>query len=145
MEEKNYKDRLTRIYKFLKEYNDIKNPVLINIKEQLWSQWLEELPVHETIKWFTTNNEEEDFVMSLRRPELTEIPNPPSFLRGYYKTLVEEYGFNHKWIRTDYNFENVKEAEELIRFFFGEELAQRVRDNNLVCLPECAGIWWLQQ
>jgi ubiquinone/menaquinone biosynthesis C-methylase UbiE len=74
----------------------------------------------------------------------TEVPNPPYFLKEYYKKLVEEYGFIHKWIRTDYHFESINEAEELTRFFFGKELAKKVVEEDLICLPECAGIWWLQ-
>ncbi|MEW9701298.1 class I SAM-dependent methyltransferase [Paenibacillus sp. SI8] len=74
----------------------------------------------------------------------TEVPDPPHVLKEYYRILVEEYGFNHKWLRTDYHFESINEAEELTRFFFGDALANKVRDEDLVCLPECAGVWWLQ-
>jgi hypothetical protein len=34
------------------------------------------------------------------------------------------------------------EAEQLTRFFFGDELADQVAFNNIVALPECAGVWW---
>jgi hypothetical protein len=30
----------------------------------------------------------------------------------------------------------------LTRFFFGDALADRVRRENLVSLPESTGIWW---
>ncbi len=72
-----------------------------------------------------------------------EAPNPPDFLRPYYAALVDKYGFSHRWIRTDYEFEDIGQAERLTRFFFGDELADRVVAQNLVRLPECAGIWWL--
>lgn len=72
-----------------------------------------------------------------------ETPNPPDFLNQYYSLLENKYGFFHKWIRLDYRFHDLKEAEELTRFFFGDELANRVVEKNLVHLPECAGIWWL--
>lgn len=74
----------------------------------------------------------------------TEKPDPPDFLKGYYKLLEQKYGFNHYWFRLDYSFDNNKEAETLSRFFFGDELADRVMKQNLVQVPECAGIWWLQ-
>ena len=32
--------------------------------------------------------------------------------------------------------------EYLARFFFGDELGDKVRQNNWVILPECTGIWW---
>ena len=55
---------------------------------------------------------------------------------------LENNGFQNKWIRTDYQFESVDEAAELAGFFFGVEMADRVRANQLVILPECTGIWW---
>ncbi len=51
-------------------------------------------------------------------------------------------GFRNKWIRTDYQFESLEEAEYLSRFFFGDEMGDKVRQNNWVILPECTGIWW---
>ena len=53
-----------------------------------------------------------------------------------------EQGFAYTWIRTDFKFESLAEAAALNRFFFGDEMAQRVIDNNWVILPECTGIWW---
>lgn len=50
--------------------------------------------------------------------------------------------FQNKWLRTDYRFESLEEAEYLARFFFGDELGDRVRQNNWIILPECTGIWW---
>lgn len=70
-------------------------------------------------------------------------PCAPDFLRAYYSALVETYGFSHRWIRTDYQFDDLAQAERLSRFFFGDELADRVVEQGLVRLPECAGIWWL--
>lgn len=51
-------------------------------------------------------------------------------------------GFQNKWIRTDYRFDSLEEAIELSRFFFGEELGDRVEQNQWVILPECTGVWW---
>ncbi|NQX62550.1 class I SAM-dependent methyltransferase [Paenibacillus qinlingensis] len=74
----------------------------------------------------------------------SETPNPPDFLVDYYRLLESEYGFSHRWIRTDYTFESVDEAEMLTRFFFGDAIADKVVSEQLTTLPECAGIWWLQ-
>lgn len=73
-----------------------------------------------------------------------ETPCPPDFLKSYYESLVGEHGFSHRWIRTDYQFEHTRQAEELTRFFFGDEIADHVAQQQLTRLPECAGIWWLQ-
>ena len=73
-----------------------------------------------------------------------EKPHPPTdALAAYYALLEEEHGFSSTWIRTDYRFKSLSEAEELTRFFFGDELADRVAREGLIILPECTGIWWL--
>ena len=72
----------------------------------------------------------------------SEIPVKLAHLKDYYPWL-DEAGFRNKWIRTDYKFESVDEAEELSRFFFGDELGDKVRQNKWVILPECTGVWWL--
>ena len=55
---------------------------------------------------------------------------------------LDDNGFQNKWIRTDYQFESIEEAEELSRFFFGDELGDKVKQNNWIILPECTGMWW---
>jgi ubiquinone/menaquinone biosynthesis C-methylase UbiE len=72
-----------------------------------------------------------------------ESPILLEHLKEYYPWL-DEAGFQNKWIRTDYKFESVEESEELARFFFGDELGNKVRQNNWVILPECTGVWWKQ-
>ena len=72
-----------------------------------------------------------------------ESPIQLEHLKEYY-TWLDEAGFQHTWIRTDYQFESMEAAEELSRFFFGDELAEKVRRNNWVILPECTGVWWLK-
>ncbi len=72
-----------------------------------------------------------------------EIPAPPAEeLATFYKWLEEEQGFSTQSIRTDYKFTSVEEADELTRFFFGDELADRVAHEKLHIVPECTGIWW---
>jgi len=70
-----------------------------------------------------------------------ETPHPPDELKEYYAFLEAE-GFSTTWIRTDYRFESLAEAESLTRFFFGDELAEQVERENWVILPECTGVWW---
>jgi len=70
-------------------------------------------------------------------------PQPPSDgLAELYHYWQEEHGFEYRWIRTDYQFASVGEADELTRFFFGDELADHIVDSNRVILPECTGLWW---
>lgn len=73
----------------------------------------------------------------------SEQPAPPhDGLAAYYRWLENERGFAYKWIRTDYQFASVQEADELIRFFFGDVLADRIVREQLSILPECTGVWW---
>ena len=70
------------------------------------------------------------------------LPQPPTDgLRAYYRWLEEEHGFLWTWTRTDYRFISVHEADELTRFFFGADLADRVRQERLTIVPECTGLW----
>lgn len=69
-----------------------------------------------------------------------ESPIPLEHLKNFYPWL-DEAGFQKSWIRTDYEFESLEEAEYLSRFFFGDELGDKVRKNEWVILPECTGVW----
>lgn len=72
-----------------------------------------------------------------------EAPIKLEHLKDFYPWL-DETGFQNKWIRTDYKFESLAEAEELSRFFFGDELGNKVVQNSWTILPECTGVWWLK-
>ena len=72
-----------------------------------------------------------------------ESPIQLDHLKNYYPWL-DEAGFQSKWIRTDYKFVSLEEAEELSRFFFGDELGEKVLKNNWIVLPECTGVWWMR-
>lgn len=70
-----------------------------------------------------------------------ESPHPPEHLHHYFDYL-NNAGFEHFWIRTDYKFNDLAEAVTTARFFFGEELAKEVKEKNWVILPECTGFWY---
>lgn len=71
-----------------------------------------------------------------------EIPRPPEKLLAYYQLLSDE-GFASTWFRTDYRFASMAEAEELVPFFFGQEMLSACRaESEGVILPECTGLWW---
>jgi ubiquinone/menaquinone biosynthesis C-methylase UbiE len=72
-----------------------------------------------------------------------ERPTPPPHLQEYYQ-LLTSYGYKSDWFRTDYKFDNLPEAVDLVKFFFGEELAGEVEKNGSLVLPECTGIWWIE-
>ena len=70
-----------------------------------------------------------------------EEPRRLEHVEPVYQWL-EVNGFESKWIHTDYRFESLGEAIELSRFFFGDELGDKVEQNRWVILPECTGVWW---
>jgi ubiquinone/menaquinone biosynthesis C-methylase UbiE len=69
-------------------------------------------------------------------------PRPPDALVPYYTALESEYGFRHRWIRTDYRFASREEARDLSEFFFGSEMPSRLTGPGGSDLPECTGVWW---
>lgn len=74
-----------------------------------------------------------------RKPEA-----PNDNLAMLYQYWQEKHDFQYQWIRTDYQFESLEEADELIRFFFGDEMAdEQVAGKNII-VPECTGVWWKQ-
>jgi ubiquinone/menaquinone biosynthesis C-methylase UbiE len=72
-----------------------------------------------------------------------QTPRPPRSLGAYYEFLQKEQGFSSTWIRTDYHFKSLEEAESLVGFFFGEDKVEKVVKESLIILPEYTGIWWL--
>jgi ubiquinone/menaquinone biosynthesis C-methylase UbiE len=73
----------------------------------------------------------------------TAVAGPPNAnLEEYYGLLEGECGYNREAIRTDYRFPSITEALRIMGFFFGEEMADRVREQGLPVVPEYTGIWW---
>jgi ubiquinone/menaquinone biosynthesis C-methylase UbiE len=70
-----------------------------------------------------------------------EQPVRLAHLENFYRWL-DEMGFENTWIRTDYAFSSVDDAAELAGFFFGGELAEKIRSAGSNILPECTGLWW---
>ncbi|HRN51252.1 MAG TPA: class I SAM-dependent methyltransferase [Anaerolineales bacterium] len=69
-------------------------------------------------------------------------PAPPhAGLAAYYAWLENEHGFVRTTVATDYDFGSVERAVELCSFFFGEEMAERVRTNGWQRVPEWTGVW----
>jgi len=69
-------------------------------------------------------------------------PAPPNAeLAEYFRWLEDEWGCTRSVIQTDYQFESVEEAVARTTFFFGEEMAARIREQGWARLPEWTGIW----
>lgn len=72
---------------------------------------------------------------------LTEPAPPTPELAEYYAWLERERGFERRAIRTDYAFDSVREAQRVLGFFFGAEMAERVGAQGSARVPECTGLW----
>jgi ubiquinone/menaquinone biosynthesis C-methylase UbiE len=71
------------------------------------------------------------------------IPAPPTpGLAAYYRWLENAFHFQRIQVQTDYQFKSLEEAVHYTNFFFGEDLAEKVRLNQWVRLPEWTGIWY---
>jgi ubiquinone/menaquinone biosynthesis C-methylase UbiE len=69
-------------------------------------------------------------------------PAPPTKeLAEYYAWLENEGGFIRHAISTDYQFENVEQAVAWTEFFFGKDLAKKIREQQWARLPEWTGMW----
>ena len=70
------------------------------------------------------------------------IPAPPNAaLAEYYDWLEQAWGFSRETIPTDYHFASVEEAVARTEFFFGPELAAKIRAHGWARLPEWTGVW----
>ena len=78
-----------------------------------------------------------------------DLPAPPTpALADYYALLENQYNFRPQTISTDYQFNDLAQATELIGFFFGETLAAQITANNSpdvpTRVPEWTGLWHKQ-
>jgi ubiquinone/menaquinone biosynthesis C-methylase UbiE len=69
--------------------------------------------------------------------------SPQESERGaiYYRRLEEKHGFQRSWIRTDYRFPSLEEANYLTENFFGKKFALEPGPEGSFLLPECTGVW----
>lgn len=72
---------------------------------------------------------------------LTPAPPTPE-LAEYYAWLEGEHAFRREVLRTDYQFADVAEAAARTEFFFGPELAAKIRAQGWTRLPEWTGLCW---
>ena len=70
-------------------------------------------------------------------------PAPPApWLAALYDWFENTWDLQRSIISTDYLFSSIDEAKALTGFFFGEELTQKIEQNQWKQLPEWTGLWW---
>ena len=102
---------IVNVFKFLKEFNELQNPVITEITNQKWSLDILEIPVIDEIRNVFWGHEldELDF-LEIRRPTILPCPSPPEELLG--------------WIKNDWK----KLSIEIIDF--EEKLSREIWDDN---------------
>jgi SAM-dependent methyltransferase len=72
-----------------------------------------------------------------------DVPRAPNAtLEAYHDFLERSWGMQREVFPTDYLFDSVEAACASIGFFFGPELAARVRERGTGVVPEWTGLWW---
>ena len=101
------RDRLLRVFRYLKALNEHRNPVKRHIGEQLWTQWLKDLPVHPSIKrgasptaelpaveasgdGASAERQDSHFILKIARPRLTNPPTPPALIEAWLQPGWED-------------------------------------------------------
>ncbi len=87
------RNRIRQIFRFLKDFNGLRNPVTRQISEQPWVLWIRELPKHTSL-WLrgrdpvdakSTEGEEEvgELLLRVRRPDIPKPPAIPDILDAW--------------------------------------------------------------
>lgn len=78
------RERLTKLFEFLKAYTDLRYPPVRDITQQPHSLWLKDLPAHPSVELFRdtgkTEDEDSTIVLRLARPVITRCPSPSQVL-----------------------------------------------------------------
>src|SRR5437879_3958211 len=99
------REKLTRVFRYLEALNQHRNPAKRQIREQLWSLWLHDLPDHASIKRGATKSSAAKtkvadpqngdasaggFVLKVQRSELTAPPEPPAAIAAWLEAGWED-------------------------------------------------------
>lgn len=101
------RDRLLRVFRYLEALNEHRNPVKRHIGEQLWSQWLKNMPDHPSIRRGSSpaaelsalvasgdgppvERQDSDFILKIARPRLTNPPTPPALIESWLEPGWED-------------------------------------------------------
>lgn len=96
------RERLSRVFQYLEALNQHRNPPKRQIREQLWALRLKDLPSHSSIELGSARvgqenrtdgsgvagvrDEDDDFILKVSRPKLTQAPEPTAELKSWLET-----------------------------------------------------------
>ena len=91
------KKRAKQVFRFLRAYSELRNPVIRDVSDYNWSYMLDDLPAHDLVRMADpsqhTGNEVDEvaeswspkFELRVGRAEVTPTPTPPEILSGWLK------------------------------------------------------------
>lgn len=144
------RDRVKRLFQFLREFHQIRHPIKRQVTEQPWSMWLQDLPDHpavevvdaagRTVRQGRTSKEDQEIelgeagaksdqpILRVRRPQTTQAPRPPELLREWLERGWDD-PFREVQVRPTLNEvirdETVSEVESRVVHFADD--AERVK------------------
>jgi hypothetical protein len=83
------RERLTKLFEFLRAYVDLRFPPVRDIRQQPRFVWLKDLPIHPSVELFRDagkpidDAENNDIILRLTRPTVTRCPSPPHELADW--------------------------------------------------------------
>jgi very-short-patch-repair endonuclease/DNA polymerase III delta prime subunit len=87
------RNRIRQIFRFLKDFNGLRNPVKRQISEQPWVLWIHDLPNHPYVwlrgrdlreeKHGASDEDSGELLLRVRRPEIPKLPSVPEILNGW--------------------------------------------------------------
>lgn len=120
------RERLSHVFQYLEALNQHRNPAKRQIREQLWSLWLEDLPEHPSVQHGkrhglvqpakgSSSEEPQDFILKVSRPKLTRPPEPPASLKSWLEVGWDDPAKDLN-IRKTKNEVDAKSETVLVRF-----------------------------
>ena len=85
------RQRLLKVFEFLKAYTELRYPPVRDIGQQLRVLWLKNLPQHPSVEVFQgdrqadNESEDADIILRITRPNLTACPLPPTAIADWLK------------------------------------------------------------
>lgn len=79
------KEKIVRLFHFLKQFNNIKNPIITDVNNQVWRKWLDNIPEHRCIvnNIYSREIDESQEILRVRRPILKDCPAMPASLKDW--------------------------------------------------------------
>jgi hypothetical protein len=125
-EAQSYRERLIKVFEFLKAYTELRFPTVRDIEQQLKILWLRDLPKHTSVEVHQNDPdldvpENGDVILKVTRPSLTACPPPPAAIADWIKPGWENIE-NRVEFHVSRNIPDRKERARIERF---EEVPER--------------------